>query len=178
MIHSGPGLGGPAAEPRNPPGGGLVSVIVGVVVVVALAGVLAFGGGAAGGWLFLTIDRQNIAEPVQPANPLRDFESVQPIKDSIDSFVGRLEAGDLEAAYAQLPLYLRNQSALHRFEAAMNRHPKPVRHSIGDIEVMDQDGLLSADATVRLYAADGSVDIRNFYLIKIGQTWCLGSMPD
>ena len=92
VITPGPDWACSTPSPKQPPGRSRVFLIVATVVV----GVLCQGGVAAGGWLLFARVRTTVQSTISPGL-VQPAEPVQPIVDAVESFLGRIEAGDWKA---------------------------------------------------------------------------------
>jgi hypothetical protein len=132
-----------------------VLIIVGIVLVVCC------GGAIAGGFVLL--------KSVQNAT--------QPARDSVDTFLNHLEAGEIDAAYEDLCTRTRGQFTAEQFAQIINNRPKIVHHSIIGTNVMNSNGRVSASVNAKIQYVDGSSDTHLFQLAKEGGAWRVCGQP-
>src|SRR5262245_38034428 len=132
-----------------------VLIVVGVALVVCCAG--AIGGGYA------------IYRGVSAATG--------PVRDTVNAFLGDLEAGNTASAYEYLCGPVRSQYPGAVFAEVVSRRPKLSSHSIIGVNVNNVNGDVSGSVTARLRYADSSADLHVFHLAKEDGNWRICGDP-
>ncbi len=139
----------PPPEPRRSHTLRNVLIIAGIVVVLCC-------GGAVTGGVFLVRGFQN---------------TIGPARDTVNTFLGHLEAGETDAAYDGLCSRTRAQFSRTQFAEIVNAHPKLDGHSITGTNVSNHNGRVSASVTATLDFAGGGREQHVFALAKEGGGW-------
>jgi Domain of unknown function (DUF4878) len=132
-----------------------------ILIIVGIVLVLCCGGAIAGGVVL--------------------FKSVQsatgPARDTVDTFLNQLAAGETDAAYENLCAAAREQFTAEQFAQIVNGRPKITQHSIVGTNVVNSNGQVSASVNAEIRYADGSTDTHLFRLRKESGTWRVCGQP-
>jgi hypothetical protein len=132
-----------------------------VLIVVGIVLVLCCGGAIVGG--------------------IALFKSVQsatgPARDTVDTFLDHLAAGETNAAYEDLCASAQGQFTPEQFTQIVDNRPKITQHSIISTNVLNSNGHISALVNAKIDYADGSSDTHLFQLTKESGTWRVCGQP-
>jgi hypothetical protein len=101
----------------------------------------------------------------------RTTTSAAGVKASVNTFVDHLQAGEYDAAYDSLCTSTRESFTVTQFTAIAAGRPRPVAHSVTDVNVSNINDHVSASATATLKFADGSSESHLFPLEREQGAW-------
>jgi hypothetical protein len=111
----------------------------------------------------------------------RFFKSVQgatePARAAAEAFVGDLESGNVDGAYALLCKPTQAKYTLDAFKDGVSKQPKISRHSFGGVNVMNYNGKVSATVTLALTFDTSFTENHVFALVKEDDQWRVCGQP-
>lgn len=132
-----------------------------MLIIVGIVALLCCGGAGVGGYFLF----KGVANAVVPA------------RNSVDTFLDHLQAGETDAAYGELCGQARAQFSQQQFAALVDNRPRIAKHSITSTMVNTMNGRESATVGASLTYTDGSTDSHTFDLVKESGAWLVCGQP-
>lgn len=139
----------PAVPPRPRRTLRTVLIVVGIVVAICCMAGVALG--------------------VLGFNALR--EAVGPAQDTVESYLTDVESGRYAAAYDRLCAGNRARLSLDEFTRIQDSLPKVRSHEVTGVQVVNNNGRVTGQATVHLVTESGAQLDQIMYLVKDGGDW-------
>ena len=98
-------------------------------------------------------------------------QEIAPVREASDTYLRHLEAGEYDAAYAQLCGNTRASYTRTSFAAAASGKSKLASHTLTSVDLLTVNRVTGGSVTARLTYANGSTATRTLLLAKESGTW-------